>query len=117
MSMETPFKNDPFALVWQAFKNLYPNKECDIWWDTHQNDEHDGDYGFTVFPYDGARPQIFVYAEHEVNVQTETLGHELAHLAVGVEHDHDEVWEEAFEAIFQEYNRLGDTMFGDSNAP
>lgn len=114
--MISPFINDPFALVWQAFKNLYPNKECEIWWDTHQNDEHDGDYGFTVFPYDGALPQIFIYAEHEVNVQTETLGHELAHLAVGAEHDHDDVWEAAFDAIFREYNRIGDELFGKDGA-
>ena len=24
--MESPFVNDPFAMVWQAFKNLYPGR-------------------------------------------------------------------------------------------
>ena len=43
----------------------------------------------------------------------ETLAHELAHVAVGVEHEHDAVWEEAFDKIFAEYNRLGEEMFGE----
>ena len=27
--MESPFLNDPFSLVWEAFHNLYPDKECE----------------------------------------------------------------------------------------
>lgn len=109
---ESPFQNDTFSLVWMAFKNLYPDKECEVWWDQHQEDEHDKEYGFTHFPDDGSTPQVFIYAEHGVNIQTETLGHELAHVAVGPEHEHDDVWEAAFDAIFKEYNRIGDEMFG-----
>lgn len=30
--MESPFVNDPFAMVWQAFKNLYPGKDCEVQW-------------------------------------------------------------------------------------
>lgn len=55
---------------------------------------------------------MIVYSEHPVNIQTETLGHELAHVAVGPEHEHDEVWKAAFDAIFDEYNKIGDEMFG-----
>lgn len=107
----TPFVNDPFSMVWVAFKNLYPDKECEVFWDQHQEDEHKEEYGFTNFPSDGSTPQVFVYAEHPVNIQTETFAHELAHIAVGPGHEHDEVWEAAFDAIFKEYNRLGDLMF------
>lgn len=107
----TPFENDPFSMVWVAFKNLHPDKECEVFWDQHQEDEHREEYGFTNFPSDGSTPQVFVYAEHPVNIQTETFAHELAHVAVGPEHEHDEVWEAAFDAIFKEYNRLGDLMF------
>lgn len=107
----TPFENDPFSMVWIAFKNLYPDKECDVFWDQHQEDEHKDEYGFTNFPADGGIPQVLVFAEHPVNIQTETFAHELAHVAVGPEHEHDEVWEAAFDAIFKEYNRLGDLMF------
>ena len=107
----TPFENDPFSMVWIAFKNLYPDKECEVFWDQHQEDEHKEEYGFTSFPTDGSTPQVLVFAEHPVNIQTETFAHELAHVAVGPEHEHDEVWEVAFDAIFKEYNRLGDLMF------
>lgn len=107
----TPFVNDPFSMVWVAFKNLYPDKECEVFWDQHQEDEHKEEYGFTNFPSDGSTPQVFVYAEHPVNIQTETFAHELAHVAVGPEHEHDDVWEAAFDAIFKEYNRLGDLRF------
>ena len=49
--MKTPFKNDPFALVWQAFKNLYPEKDCICFWDVEIKDEETGEiaYGFTNF--------------------------------------------------------------------
>ena len=30
--METPFSNDMFAFVFQAFKNLYPDKKCECQW-------------------------------------------------------------------------------------
>ena len=110
--MKNPFDNDPYAMVWAAFKRLYPDKECRVWWDMHQNDEHDEEYGFTHFPNDGSTPSVFVYAEHPVNIQVETFAHELAHVAVGPEHEHDDIWRSAFDAIFEEYNRMGDEMFG-----
>ncbi len=111
---ESPFDNDPFSIVWVAFKNLYPDKTCEVYWDQLQEDKHKEEYGFWSVPDDGGTPQVFIYAEHPVNTQAETLGHELAHVAVGLEHEHDQVWEEAFDAIFQEYNRLGSLLFGDA---
>lgn len=110
--LPNPFDNDPFALVWAAFKNLYSYKECYCYFDQHQNDQHDEEYGFAHFPDDGSTPSVFIYAEHSINTQVETFAHELAHVAVGPEHEHDDVWEAAFNAIFQEYNRIGDELFG-----
>lgn len=111
-TLANPFINDPFALVWTAFKNLYPDKTCSVWYDQHQSDHHDEEYGFTHFPDDGSEPSVFIYAEHSMNIQVETFAHELAHVAVGAEHEHDGVWEAAFDAIFREYNRIGDELFG-----
>lgn len=106
----SPFSNDPFAIVAQAYKNLY-NKPFLAYYDQHESIGHNEEYGFTTFRK-GETPVITIFADHSVNVCVETLAHELAHVAVGVEHEHDAVWEEAFDKIFAEYNRLGDEMFG-----
>lgn len=105
----SPFSNDPFAVVSQAYKNLY-SKPFLAYYSQHKDDEHDKEYGFTTFR-DGETPVITIFAEHSVNECIETFAHELAHVAVGVEHEHDAVWEEAFDKIFVEYNRLGDEIF------
>lgn len=106
----SPFSNDPFAVVAQAYKNLY-SKPFLAYYDQHKDAGHGEEYGFTTFR-DGEIPVITIFAEHPVNVCVETLAHELAHVAVGVEHEHDATWEEAFDKIFTEYNRLGEEMFG-----
>ena len=116
--MESPFKNDPFAMVFEAYKNLY-DKPFEARFANNEDDpdRSSEEYGYTYFPLDGSTPTIVIFAGFTVNVCAETLAHELAHIAVGVEHGHDEIWEEAFERIFQEYNRLGNTRFGgDDNA-
>lgn len=110
--METPFKNDPYAIVYHAFKGLYPDKPCEIWWEPDPSDNSDEAYGETRFPDDGGIPVVYVYANYPVNQQVEILAHELAHVAVGSEHDHDEAWETAFDAIQDEYDRIGNAMFG-----
>lgn len=69
-------------------------------------------YGLTDFADDGS-VAVFVKPSLEVADAVEVLAHELAHVAVGVEHDHDEVWQEAFDKIFEEYNRIGSQMFPD----
>lgn len=66
--------------------------------------------GLVDFADDGS-VAVFVKPSLEVSDAVEILAHELAHVAVGVEHDHDEVWQEAFDKIFEEYNRIGDQMF------
>lgn len=106
----SPFANDPFALVCQAYKNLY-DKPFSAFFDQHEDDDHKEEYGFTHF-VEGEIPQIVIFAEHSVNVCVETFAHELAHVAVGVEHEHDEIWEATFDAIFTEYNRLGEELYG-----
>lgn len=111
-ALVSPFKNDPFALVWKAFENLYPGKKFEAYWDSMIRDEEDGApvFGLTDFADDGTI-SVFVKPDLEVNNAVEIFAHELAHVAVGAEHDHDEAWEAAFDAIFQEYNRIGDELF------
>lgn len=109
--LKTPFRNDPFCMVWMAYNRLY-DKPCEIWWDYHDEDTYAKAFGFTEFPYDGSTPTVIIFADHPVKVQIETLAHELAHVAVGVGHDHDSLWEEAFAAIQAEFYKIGDELFG-----
>lgn len=44
----SPFVNDPFALVCQAYKNLY-DKPFTAFFDQHEDDDHKEEYGFTHF--------------------------------------------------------------------
>lgn len=113
--MENPFVNDPFALVWQAFKNLYPDKKCEVNWypDLPPADDGSPAYGMTDFGVDGTI-RVFVDATMNVNDAVEILAHELAHVAVGIDSEHGAVWEAAFDAIFQEYGRIGNEMFGET---
>jgi hypothetical protein len=103
------FKNDPFEIVYKAFKNLFPDKYCEIWWDDIIQDNEGEGCGYTVFPEENNSDEtIRVYINTSLSVKdsVEILAHELAHVGVGVEHNHDEVWYKAFDDMFDEYNRL-----------
>ena len=110
--MITPFENDIFAMIWLAFKNLYPDKDCRCFWEPNIRDTTGGDecLGLTDFGDDG---EVSVYVKTNLKIEdaAEIFAHELAHVAVGIEHDHDEAWENAFDAIFVEYNQIGDELF------
>lgn len=122
MEMRHPFENDPFAIVWQAFQNLYPGKECRVLWYDMNEIQDDGKIveevpggerlGVTQF-FDTGEVVVLISLKSEPEVATETLAHELAHVAVGIDAEHGQAWEDAFEKIFQEYNRIGDEMFPD----
>lgn len=111
--MENPFANDPFSLVYQAFRNLYPGKKCEVFWEPKIRDGENGEklFGLTYFEKDGSIA-VLVDPGLKVSDATEVLAHELAHVGAGIEHDHDEVWEKAFNSIFLEYNRIGEELFG-----
>lgn len=114
--MNTPFKNDPFAITWMAFKNLYPDKDCECWFDIDMKaDDGDKAYGLTNFCDDGT---AVVTVDSEVTLEnaTEILAHELAHVAVGYDHGHDDAWDEAFGKILEEYDRIGKEIVSKSNA-
>lgn len=112
--MKTPFKNDPFSTVYQAFERLFPEKTCEIWWGLPDN-ETDGEpaYGATIFPDDGSSPQVFVSPDYPVSQQVEILAHELAHVVAGKDHEHDETWDKAFEQIHNEYENILNERFAE----
>lgn len=110
--MTTPFKNDPISITWMAFKKLFPEKDCECWFSSEiKTDEGDKAYGFTDFCDDGS---IVVTVDGNLSVEdaTEILAHELAHVAVGIEHEHDDFFENAFGMILEEYNKICEELFG-----
>ena len=105
------FKNDPFAIVWEAFKNLYPDKDCECWFDAVDDPEDtDGHCGWTQWTDDG---DVVVAVDFGLRLAdaVEIFAHELAHVAVGPDADHGEEWEKAVDAIHVEYNRIGNERF------
>ncbi|SJP48374.1 hypothetical protein [Clostridioides difficile] len=94
--------NTPIEDVVQSVINLYGDIDCEICFDYGLIAE--GNYGVTTFCDDGTKV-ITLAIETTLDVLCETLAHELAHVIVGIEHDHDEVWEKCFDSIHKEYNR------------
>lgn len=68
-------------------------------------------YGLCEFDEDTGAITIYIDSDLSIVNAIEIFAHELAHAAVGVDHDHDEAWETAFNALFAEYNRIGDELF------
>ena len=108
------FINDPFHVVYQAFKELYPDKECEIMFDynVETTDTHERVKGVTIFPDDGSIPQIRIDCEQTIDQISGILAHELAHVALGKpewddrELDHGEDFEKVLDAIFDRFNEL-----------
>ena len=104
--MGHPFENDPFAIVWTAFHNLWPDAVCDVCWRGGLRDENgEPVWGVTTFVDDDI-PEVAINPSLEVWDAVEVLAHELAHVAVGIDEDHGEAWEKAFVAIHAEYDRV-----------
>ena len=117
----SPFVNDPFAFIWLAFKNLYPDKKCVCQWTPNKADLTDEEgkaaYGVTDTDEQTGLVSVLVSATGmNVNDAAEVFAHELAHVATGVpapgEDEHGERWKAAFDAIFNEYNRVMSSIFG-----
>jgi len=104
------FKNDPFALVLFVHEKLHPGKEPKaIYWVTEFKDEEGNDvFGATEFDDETHEPTVLINAGISVVDAVEILAHELAHIAVGIEADHGEEWEKAFDNIFKEYNSIAE---------
>lgn len=113
-AMPAVFINDPYRVIYQAFKELYPNRECEILFDynVETTDTHERVKGVTIFPDDGSIPQIRIDCEQTVDQISEVLAHELAHVAVGKPEwddaslDHGEDFIKALDAIYNRFNEL-----------
>ena len=104
IELRSPFANDMFSMLWIVCRRIWPEVKCKCQWTedifTPYGEEA---YGETVFPEDGTEPVISISAQVPVVHAVEILAHELAHVAAGEGHDHDEVWENAFQALNDAY--------------
>lgn len=107
----SPFDNDPFALVAQAFKNLYPERvySAQITPDI-EDDEGNTAYGVTVFPNADLPPFVEVSGKISIEHAVEIFAHELAHVATPEDSNHGKAWQIAFDKILEEYNQIGETL-------
>lgn len=103
------FKNDPFGVVYEAFCNLYPDRDMKLlsieWMEGLKDDDGNDVCGCTTFT-DNDECYVYVSADIPVSGAVETLAHELAHVAVGERAQHGPEWEKAFDQIYNEYNRI-----------
>lgn len=111
MERKWVFENSPFEMLAEAFKRLYPDVEYKAFIDPCIRPGEDNKKAYGLTDFDDGNITIYIDSELKIVDAIEIFAHELAHAAVGVEHDHDEAWESAFDALFEEYNKIGDELF------
>ena len=111
MERKWVFENSPFEMLAEAFKRLYPDVEYKAFIDPYIRPAEGNKKAYGLTDFDDGNITIYIDSELKIVDAIEIFAHELAHAAVGVEHDHDEVWESAFDDLFEEYNKIGDELF------
>ena len=98
-----PFQNDMFAMVWGAFKKLYPDKECEIYWEPQIRDEEDGKpvYGLTDFTDDGS---VAVFVSRALRSRTRSRS----------SRTNSPMWRSALSTTTTRYGRRRSTRFSRS---
>lgn len=132
--------NDPFKLIIQAVKELYPDTHANIQFNPmlgmteeeiqqqiieleeagidieEVNFEESDVYGRTTFPNSGdLTPIIDISTNIPFEAMAETLAHELAHVVIfnkGLPMEHSSEWEEAFDEINKKYDEIGERLLG-----
>ena len=107
--MQTPFANDMFAMIYKAFRDLYPDKDCKCQWVCQiGSDDEDEAFGETIFEEETGEVYVNVKATLTVADAAEVFAHELAHVAVGKDtQGHGKEWQDAFDAINERYEKNG----------
>ncbi|MGB9660678.1 MAG: ClpX C4-type zinc finger protein [Moorellaceae bacterium] len=104
------FINNPFDIVIQAVKELYPDTQALIQFNPNLRGKEYRECGRTIFPDDGGIPLIDISTNIPFEAMVEILAHEIAHVVVGPdvepEEEHGKKWEEVFEAIHKKYMEL-----------
>ena len=113
--MYSPFCNDMFAIVAEAFRNIYPGFAVSVCWNLAIPQPENGHVcGVTSFCEDengGTVVLIDIDPTLRVVDAVEVFAHELAHVAAGEQEDHGDKWAAAYDAIKAEYDRIMNEMF------
>lgn len=109
-----PFSFDPFAVVWAAFMELYPDACVIVQWvdDLHNAD---GDPFGECFrsTIEDEPPLVSVDVRTPVSGAIEILAHELAHAVTPSDHEHGSQWRAAFDAINARYTEWALMLSGE----
>ena len=103
---------NPFDLIIEITKELWPDLDCDIYF--ADVGEFDGDkaYGVTCFN-DSGTAEIAINPRTPIEGAVEILAHELAHVVAGEAVEaHGEEWQSAFELINEKYNCVVEELIG-----
>lgn len=98
--------NNPFETIIGIMKEHYPDAECDIYFGESMTDGKET-FGCTLFPEETGYHTIVVEVHPSLSLTdaTEILAHELAHVAAGVDAEHNEEWEKVFSHIHEEFRK------------
>lgn len=83
-----------------AFKRLFPDKKYIAYWGSVENA-----YGYTIFNGDELA-KVVIDCGLSVENAAEIFAHELAHVGVGEDEQHNEVWEKAFDDLNKEFDKV-----------
>lgn len=104
--METPFCNDPFAILWIAFEELYPDKKC-ICRLISPSQKKSLKNETTVEFYEGGEIGILLDTSFPHAEMIDSFGMALAMAAVGDETGIDRIGAaQAYEEIMKKYAEL-----------
>jgi len=106
---------DPLVDVIQATVNLYGDVDAIIQYHPELKRSWKPSLRFgrrvcgeTYFPDDEATPVISLNPDIPLKHIIEILAHELAHVVVGYDRDHDSDWKYAFDRIHDEYLKISE---------
>jgi len=98
---------DPMSILLNAFSNLFGEYNVVIQYNPKiKRRFFRGYWGETFFPDDGGIPIISLSTHLKIEHTIEILAHELAHVAAGINAGHDIVWEDCFNRLHLEHNRI-----------
>lgn len=108
--------NNPLQILIDIVRKDFPNLNIYIQFsDSLMLNNEDGPFGETSNDKENNFYIITLEARLPFINILEILAHELSHVIVGVEEDHNGKWEQMFSYLFSEYNKIIDKLNENKN--